>query len=350
MSPYRSSALLAVAALALGATVVPAAAFADDATPPASTTTTTLSIDQLRQELAAAETASAQAVTDQGGWSLDGTDVENGGDAQTVHAAYDGGTGILTESGVGTIVEVQNQGSYFSRALFAAEMPGVRTALKAIAQPDATWIFQQDRSLSLLTGDGMTASLSPAGELRSLADPKASFGADPTRTVAEDGTTTYQFTITLPDDAADSGDTTLTIAPDGTLASMDTAGSADVSSVLFAYAPQTTIDLPTTGVVSLDRLMQGMMLATLPAETRSIATRTATQVTKVAYGHPVKARTIRSAVAVLVRRDNGAVGVKAFATHRIAGGVRIVGTNPYTRARTAYTVTAAGKKAVARKA
>lgn len=343
MSPYRSSALLASAALVLGATLAPATAFAEDT--PATPAVTDLTLDQLRAALTAAETTAKTAEAD--GWSLSGTEAASGGQAQPVHARYDGRAGILTESGTGSLIEVEKLGSYVS----VDSLAGLRfqRALKALAKPHAAWILEPDKTLDLITGDGMTASLSPSGVLRAFADPNTAFsGGDPTETVAADGTTTYRFEATTPEDTGHGGAVTLTLDPAGILADFEEAGSAESASFSYSYATQPVIAIPDKStVVTENQLMDGVMLATLPAETRSIARRVASQVTK---KHALRAGTIRSAAAVMAARDNGEIGIRALTTEPIAGGVRIIGTNPYTHARTVWTVKVSHGKAVARKA
>lgn len=347
MSLHRPAALLA-AALVLGATAAPTVAFADDPTTPPTVTHPTAT--DLRNDLTTAQSAAVAA--EKAGWAFDGTDTETGGAAHTAHASYDGTSGSLKETGFGSLIEVGATGSYITVSTLTAGATGstIHSALNAIARPHATWIFEPDKSLDLVTGDGMTASLSPAGALGTYANPTATL-TNTTKTVAPDGsTTTYEFSIEIPKDPGDSGDVTLTTDVDGLLKSVNAVGTTDTSAATYAYGTQPQISLPASSTyVTEKQFTQGVMLAGMASDTKAIAHATAAKATSAAHQHAVSARTIRTLGGSMAKQLNRFYGVKTFATHNVGGGLRITGINPYTHAKAVWTVKAVGKRAVARR-
>lgn len=343
MSPHRSSALLASAALVLGATLAPATAFADGAAP----SDATFTVDDLRDALTAAQatTASAEA----SGWRLDGTAAL--GDTQTsVTAIYAVDRDLSSVPGLGSVIDAQSSGTYVTLStLKHMGLFPVRRALAAIGREDATWLFTTDKSVDLLGSDAATADLDPATTLADLLDEtQTELTGTPTETVADDGSATYGFEATHTTDG-ETATGSLTIDASGLLTAISTATSDETETLAFVYGPQ-HVDLPSKGVTVTDKqLSLGLMLATLPHQVKSLATQAARMATSASHHHAVKPRTIRSAAGRMVRLIDRHLDTKALSTKSIPGGVRISGVDHRTHIRASYTVVAHGKKALARK-
>lgn len=356
MDHYRPSALLASAALVLGAALVPVSAFADETTSPTSTPNSTgaFTNDDLVAALKAAEAPTAAAA--KAGWSAQGTATERGGKAVSLKAVYAVDRALASTGGFGTAVQAEHSGTYLSLSTVSAVAPflHVHRALKAIKKSHATWVFEPEKSLDLLTrgddGDSVVADIAPTAALTDLTDPtKTRLTGTPTKTEAN-GSTTYTVSGTDLTETGMSGTFTLTVAADGVLNAMEVASSSETDKLTFAYGAQ-HVTLPAKRkTVTLEQLTQGYMLATLPKQVRSAAKTVAMLVRFRAHKHAVTAASIRSYAKRITRSIDREIGLKVFTSQPIAGGARITGTNRFTHAHVSYTVTAAGKKALVRRA
>jgi hypothetical protein len=356
MNQHRPSALLASAALVLGAAFVPVSAFADEPTSPTSTPTSTgaFSNDDLVAALKAAEAPTA--AVSKAGWSAQGTATERGGKTVSLKAIYAVDRALASAGGLGTAVQAEHSGTYVSLSTFSAVAPflHVHRALKAIKKSRATWVFEPEKSLDLLTrgddGDSVVADVAPTAALADLADPtKTRLTGTPTRTEAS-GSTTYKVSATDLTDDGMSGTFTLTITADGVLSTVEMASSSETDRFTFTYGTQ-HVTLPAKRkTVTLEQLTQGYTLATLPKQVRSAAKTVAMLVRFRAHKHAVTAASIQSYAKRLTRSIDREIGLKVFTSRPIAGGAQITGTNHFTHAHVSYTVTAAGKKAVVRRA
>lgn len=351
MSPHRSSALLASAALVTAIAAAPCAAFADDTTtPPATTTgTTTITTDDLVAALEAAVQPTTEA--EKAGWSVQGTVHQNGQALVKVSAIYALTRGSLSAGSQGPVIQAEHSGTYITVAALAAEVPGLnlRRSLKAIGRASAQWVFMPEKKVDLLTGvDGLLTDVVPDAALATLVDPKqTTITGAPTQTVADDGSTTYQFTATDSDEETVAG--TVTIGADGAIAELDAATATEEDASTFAYGTQHVALPAARATVTIDQLVTGSILADLPSAVHEIAVETADRAKKKAHKHAVKAAAIRSAAGAIAKSFDRVLGVKAVTTRAIAGGVRITGTDRHIHSRVSYTVKAAGKKAVVRR-
>lgn len=350
MPPYRSSALLASAALVVGAVLVPASAFADDTTTaPAPGTTVDISIDQLTQALTAAKaptTAAARA-----GWVTRGATTLAHQPTVDTTAIYAVDRGLTDTLNVGPLVEAEHSGTYFTVAGLNAAEPGVHIhrALKAIRKPHATWVFSPDRSLDLhnYQSGSLIALQAPDTFLDVFTDTSQfTLTGTPTETIAGDGsTTTYTFAGTHVTGGSQTD--TVTINAQDVLTRVTSTTAAGSGTSDYTYGTQ-HVDLPAKKkTVTIKQVNQGYVLSTLPKQVRTGARVVASEANDRAQGHPVKVAAIRSYARRMARSVDRSIGLKVLTTTAIAGGVRIIGTNHFTHARATYTVRLSGKRAVA---
>lgn len=345
MPSYRFSSALASAAVVLGVALVPGSAHADDPAP-----TDVFTTSGLTAALSAAQASTAAAA--KAGWIVQGTASDAGAPAVAVKAIYAVDRALTSADDAGTVVEAQHSGTYSTVDGLEAYMPKarVRRALKAIAKPHATWVFTPRKKLDLSDpeGDSVIVLAAPDAALRQLIDPaQTKLTGTPTRAVAEDGSTTYSFSATDLTADGESFTGTLTVDAGGTLTAVTSATRSDTIALTYGYGTQ-QVTLPARNkTVTSEQLIQGFALADLPRQVRS----TARLVAKMASRqHSATVGSINSAARRLTKSLNRALGLKVFATTTIARGARITGTNRYTHARTSYTVTIAGKKAVVHRA
>lgn len=345
MSSYRFSTPLASAVLVLGASLVPVSAFADD---PAGALTTA----DLAAALSAAQAPTAAAA--RGGWILQGTGSEAGSPAVTVKVMYAVDRALTSAGADETMVEVEHSGTYITVAGFEAIMPGrsVKRALKAIAKPHATWVFTREKSLDLSDPeeDSVIVHVAPDAMLRDLVDPaQTKLTGAPTKSVAEDGSTTYAFSATDLTGDGETGTGTVTIDASGVLTTVHSESASETATLTYAYGTQEVAVPARSETVTVNRLAQGFELAVLPRRVRSAARLVARVATRGARPHRVTVDAISSAAWKSTKGINHALGLKVLTSKTIARGARITGTNPFTHARTSYTVTIAGRKAVVHK-
>jgi len=345
MSTYRASALLASTALALGGVLVPAAAHADTPAPgPA------FSIADLTTALTDAEAPTASAAA--GGWVAAGTDTAKGGPILPMKVIYAVDRGLTDAGSAGTLVEAQHSGTYVSLATLGAERR-TKKALKAVRKQRAAWVFMPDAALDLrdVSSDSAVAHLAPEQILKQMVDPaQTTLTGTPTATAGDDGSTTYSFTENDLTMGGDPGTVSLTISASRVLTGFTSVSATETGTGTYRYGPQQVALPPASRTITLERLVEGQFLANLPREVRSAATELAKGLTHRAHGRAVKVAAIRAAAKGFTRYTNRALGAKVFSTSSVAGGVRITGTNRYLHQHAAYTVTAAGTKAVVRKA
>ncbi len=341
MRSYRS-ALLAVPALALGAALVPVGAYAD-------TATTTISTTELVNALKAAEAPTAAAAT--GGWVAQGTDAAKGSPSVSIKAIYAVDRGSVNVDDY-TMLEAQHSGTYMPLSTLGTPRVVMRS-LRAVKNPHATWIFMPDRSLDLRdpARDSVIAGAAPELLLTQAVDPaRTRVTGTPSKTVAADGSTTYSFVQKDLKDDANSGSVSMTIDADGVCTAFTAVTATETDTVGFTYGPQ-QVTLPSAAsTITMQLFTEGSFLADLPRAVKGAATQVAKQATRRAHHHAVTADAIRTAAKRGAKLANRAIGAKDFSTRSIAGGVRITGTNRYLHKHVAYTVTAAGTKALAHKA
>ena len=347
MLPFRSSALLASAALALGAALVPASALADSTGPSSSPTFTTT---DLVAALTAAETPTAAVA--KAGWVARGTDVEGHKAPEAMTAIYAVDHGAAHVGSEISMVEADHAGTYMTLAGLG---PGRRTerALKALNRPRARWVFAPDRSLDLrdLDTNSAIAHLAPDLLLAQFVDPtRTTLTGTPTATAEADGSTTYAFDETDLTADGERGTTTVTIDAGGVVTAITSATTSDSGSVRYTYGAQHVALPARASTITLDQLREGSFLATLPRQVRMTATLVAQQATSTAHHHTVKVAAIRRPAARFARFTNRLASAKILSTRPIAGGVRIIGTNRHTHTHVAYTVTSTGTRAVCHKA
>ena len=345
MRRYRRFAVLA-AALTLSAglapLLAPVSAHAD--------TATTMTPADLVAALTAAEAPSASA--GQGGWLAQGTDTPAGGPTSAMKAVYAVSRGTIDAGNGNAMVEAQHSGTYIT----LSSMGGPRTVSAvraALAKPNAAWVFVPDGSLDLLASDPSNPlpHIAPDGVLRQLVDPtQTKVAGSPTSSVDASGNTTYSFSDTDLTAGSAQGTATVTIDANGVLTAASMTSTVEAATFAYTYGPQQVALPPAASTITQAQFIEGTFLATLPAQVKRAATMTAAQATRTAHHRAVKQGAIRTAATRTVAVPNQIVGARVFTTKAIPGGVRITGTNRYTGQRVAYTVTASGKRAIARKA
>lgn len=353
MRSYRSSALIASAALALGAAAVPASAFADDTASPTSITTADL-VSALTADKAS--TAAAGKI----GWIATGTFAEGGSAPAAVKAIYAVQRGAMSIGGTTDIgvIEAQHSGTYMTLSTIGyghghGRGPRIKAALKAIKKPAATWFFLPDASLDLHNPDGNSgiAQIAPDNMLQQLIDPKqTTLTGTPTETVAIDGSTTYAFSEKDLTSDGESGTGTVTVDAHGVLTAFTVVGASGTGSLTYSYGPQQVALPSAASTVTFQQLNEGTFLATLPHSVKSEATQVARLATRAAHKHAVKVSAIRGNARMEASLTNSMTGAKVESITPIPGGVRITGTNRYNHTHVSYTVKASGTKAVVRKA
>ncbi|WGL53633.1 hypothetical protein P5P86_07315 [Nocardioides sp. BP30] len=353
MLPYRSSALLASAALVLGAAFVPASAFADDTTPdptPTPTPAPAFTNADLVAALTADEAPTAAAA--KAGWVSQGSVKDDGFSTEGFKAIYAVNAASEDYTSAGSAVEVEHSGTYFTLSVLGPRHK-TKQALKAIRKPHATWVFMPEKSLDLrdLQGDSSIAHLAPDAMLKGIVDPtQTTLTGTPTTTTAADGSTTYGFSQTDLSGSGDSGTETVTVNRGGVVTAFTYTDPSDAGSVHYSYGAQ-HVTLPAAKrTVTFKQYLEGTILADLPREVKQSATFLAKQLTHAYRKHGVKVATVRSVAKRFAKFTNSIAGAKIFSTAPVSGGVRLTGTNHFTHKHVSYTVKVSGKRAVAHKA
>ncbi|WP_229069933.1 hypothetical protein [Actinoplanes sp. DH11] len=359
----RPAVLLAAASVAAGLLVAPGTAYATDTTAATGTTaatdptviepadpaaptdvTTELTAAQLTVALRAVEKASATAGAQ--GWK---TVSEY---RYTVAGNPAGMT--ATETSVADLVggrysDVLAANGFTSTGTFAADRKGrwigvdssrQHQALDMMGRSAVTHVFVADPKLNL-TGHLSAEGLDPAA----MATGYAGGG---TRVSHADGSA--DLAVTADEDL----DVTLHVAASGVL----TGARADVDygdgntagiDMTFAYGPQ-SVTLPAgSTTVAEGTLATGVAYLDMATAVRNAANGAATEVRKAAKKRTVKVATLRKVVRKDVAVTNRYAQVRVKVAN-VAGGVRVSATNPWTKKSVGWTVKAAGKKVVVKKA
>lgn len=341
----RSSALLLDSALVLGA-LAPVTAYADDASG-----TTQISVDDALAAVSAAKEATDAAA--EAGWTAQITYTYPDNTVENTDVAYDAadGRGLITENPRMQLIITDHGGTYDSVPSYRriTSIKRFNRALAMIGRPNATWVYEPalpttGPSTDLTVGvasDGPTALPQLATDAA-----QATIVGTPTRTVAADGSTTYDLAVELFDDSTDRGTITLTVGSDDVVTADGTDFGGKQISSTYAYGPQ-DVPLPAAGdVVREDKVLFALRLLDMPEDVTSIAEATAKQATVGRHPHVGAVERIRRTAQHYVRMLDRLYGGKVFATRAIATGVRITGTNPFTHHRVVFTVKAVGKRAV----
>lgn len=261
----------------------------------------------------------------------------------------------LADAGTeGTLVEAQHAGTYITLAGLASVMSRSRVhrALKAIKRPRARWVFTPDKSLDLHSRDGgsLIREVGPDAALSDLVDPtQTKLTGTPTKTAAGDGATTYAFSATDLVDDGESGTGTVTINASGVVTAFTSVSASDTEDGTYTYGTQQVALPAKSKTVTVQRLSQGLVLSTLPHQVKLAAKLIARAATRRAHNHTVTVAAVRAVARQMVRRIDHGLGSKVFTATPTARGVRITGTNRFTRAHVSYTITATGKKAAIHK-
>lgn len=322
---FRSSLLLTAASMAVGLLVNPAAAYAAD---------TTTNLTQPEMTVALQQVAATSTVAAKGGWRA----------SMTIGGGFLSGTGSFVVDPVGgrafsqSLINgekeieyaVQHKGTYSYLNLAAS-----RSAVKMMGRPSVRFSFSAQKSLVLATY--VKENLATPGEL-----PSDKIGAG-TKTVHDDGTADYVF-----DD--DGTAVTLRLDAAGVLTKAQASELGIKVTVTYAYGAQ-RVTLPTAAVtVDAATLDKAEAYLTMPASVKQAAVKGAGHTRTAAKGKTVKVAALRKIVRKDVAAVNKAVHVAMIKVKNVTGGVRVYATNPWTHKTVAYTVKAAKKKVVVKKA
>jgi len=321
MSRVFRSTLVAVS-LAAVVLVDATAAYADD-------TTTSLSQAEMTVALNAVAAASATAATP--GWHAAMT-ISAGSVSGTGAFGVDASDGIAFDQfRVGTVNQteygVRKKGTYdnFSDATSVA-------AVKMMGRAAVRYVFTADPSLSLAgyVNDNLPAPSVVLGE---------GVGAG-TKTVHDDGTTDYAFSIT-----EDSETAAVTVHADtaGAMASTTLNGFGTTYALTYTYGAQKLTVPASVDAATLAKAVKYLSMAT---RVKTAATNGAADTRKAAKGKTVKVAVLRSVVGKDVAAVNKSVGLAMVKVTNISGGVRVSATNPWTHKSVTYTVKASGKKVI----
>jgi hypothetical protein len=213
-----------------------------------------------------------------------------------------------------------------------------RAALRMMGRTGVTWVFNADKSLDLdeYVTDNSVTPAALAGE----------YSVAGTRTTHDDGSTDYGFTeksglkVTLSVTAAQ-------VLAGARAEGRDSDGTTDVA-LTYTYGPQ-TITLPARDAVISGRAMAtGVAYLSMADAVKSAAVAGARATERAAKNKKIKVKSLRSYVRKATA-DNEFDRVGMVKVKNIKGGVRVHATNPWTKQKVAYTVTATGRKAVVRK-
>jgi hypothetical protein len=211
-----------------------------------------------------------------------------------------------------------------------------RSAVKMMGRPSVWYRFTAQKSLNLTAY--ANENLPTAASLASEADAG-------TKTTHDDGSIDYVFT----DDEELSF--TLRLNPAGVLSSV-AMNTADVfkMTLTYAYGAQ-RVTLPSAAVtVDAATLAKAEAYLTMPARVKKAADKGAAHTRSAAKRKTVKVAALRKLVRKDVAAANKAAGGTMIKVKNVTGGVRVYATNPWTKKTVAYTVKAAKKKVVVKKA
>jgi len=171
-----------------------------------------------------------------------------------------------------------------------------------------------------------------------------------TKTTHDDGSIDYVFTGEEEEEEEELS-FTLRLNPAGVLSSvaMNAAGLFKMT-LTYAYGAQ-RVTLPSAAVtVDAATLAKAEAYLTLPARVKKAADKGAAHTRSAAKRKTVKVASLRKIVRKDVAAVNKAAGVTMVKVKNVTGGVRVYATNPWTQKTVAYTVKAAKKKVIVKKA
>ncbi|MFI1987759.1 hypothetical protein [Actinoplanes sp. NPDC020271] len=325
-------ALLATASLAAGILTAPGAALAADTTTPLTAAEMSAALKGVAGTTAPAELpgygGDLQVSYSEGGTAQKGTakfasDPAHGTGYFSVTGAI-GTAGVFAQAGKGQWIHFNSKNE--------------RAAVAMAGHPAARYVFETDTKLTL--NDWSNGNL-PVPSLLVVQD-AAHAG---TKTVHDDGTTDYSYT----DDEHLS--ITFMVNSGGVLTAAKAveAGTLD-QAFTWNYGPQ-TITLPTNAqTISVKNLVLALAYLDMAGKVKKAATVSAKAVETKSKKKTVKVADLRKWTRSEVTALNDTFDAKVLLVTDIKGGVRISAKNPFTKAAAAWTVTASGKHAVARKA
>jgi hypothetical protein len=329
LRPSRPAALLAVVSALAGVLGAPGTARAAPAPDVLS-----------RAEMAAAlaPVVAATRAAEAGGWKA------------ALGFSYGGFTGagsFVADPVAGRTADTSAFGEGSSRgSYFAAGKGSYRTlnndevdeaaAVRMTGRTGVRYVFTADTRTTF--ADHMSVS-GPSGS--HLAAEQSKYAG--TRTVDADGT--VEFTAV----DADGITFELEVSAAGVVTSAAGTANGATTSFGYSYGPQ-TVTLPAAAqTVPAKTLASAVAYMDLAKDVKQVAVEGARYVQRQAAGKRVSVATLR----LIIKRDaaalndvNGAVTVRV---KHIAGGVKVHGTNPWTKQTVAFTVTASGRKAVVKK-
>ncbi|GLW29069.1 hypothetical protein [Actinoplanes regularis] len=296
-------------AAAVGVFGLSPAAYAD--------TTTTLTATEVAAAVDAIVTATKAASVP--GWTAD---VRFAGDDVQSKLSVDAPNGHASVSYNGQVqaYAVDHQGMYgvISNAT-------QRAALKSIGRPGVRYVYEVDKSVDL----GTPVSFAGSDTFSTISASKVSH---------DDGTTDYtgeldeQSTMTWRVDAA------------GVLTGVDLT---DEFTFAFSYGPQ-AVTMPTAAQsISTSGLQRVTAAYQMPANLKNAANSAASAGRAKSGSRTTKVGAVRSQARKLAQRLGGAdAGTDIVRVTNISNGVRIYGTNPYTKQKISYQVTVSSSKKV----
>jgi hypothetical protein len=324
----RPALLLASASLAAGVLTAPSPAFAAD-------TTTSLTKTQMAAALKGVATTTAAAA--EMGWGGTYKVTLNTISGSAKFAVDPTGGRAYYELNIDRQISagyaVANKGSYDSLST-REEF----NAVKMIGRPAAKYVYTTNPKLDL--NDWVAAN-----EPRPTTFLTEDTGYAGTKTAHDDGTSTYSFKTV--DDTVN----TFQVSAEGQLQSFTTKyGSFMNATLAYHYGPQ-TVSLPPVGqTVSRASLTKALAYVNMPAELKEVATRSAALTKKSARGKTIKVAALRKTAKSVASAHNSSVRIKVVSVKDIKGGARISAKNPYTGQTVTYTIKAAGKKVVVKRA
>ncbi|MEV0901484.1 hypothetical protein [Actinoplanes sp. NPDC049802] len=326
----RPAVLLASAAVAAGLLVAPGAAYAAD-------TTTQLTAAEMKAALekvsAASDTAAAEGWKGAAGYrftesgkSVTGTETIT---ADRTHGLL---SDVFAVDGFGATTLVLDEGDGVYQSISGG--PQV-DALKMMGRSAVKYVFVADKTVSL------EDSAPDPGDL------VEDYAVAGTRTAHEDGSAHYAFT------AGDGVSITLHVGADavltGTDATMTEDGGTSEVSLDYSYGPQTVHKPAAAETIDHKTLATGVAYLTMPETVKRAASLGAADTRKAAKGRKVNVTTLRRVVRADASAVNSYAGVAMVKVKNVSGGVRVFGTNPWTKKTVTYSVKASGKKVVVKK-
>lgn len=325
---FRSSLLLTAASMVVGLLVSPTAAHAAD-------TTTKLS----KAEMAAALKAMASTTTAaaKGGWRA----------KMAVTGGSFAGSGSFVVDPVGGVALSQSNFAGEKEIEYAVQRKGTytylnesasRSAVKMMGRPSVWYRFTAQKSLNLAAyaNENLPTATNLAGESEAG-----------TKTAHDDGSIDYTFA----DEEEENFSYTLRLNSAGVLSSVAMNASGFFKMTLtYAYGAQ-RVTLPSAAVtVDAATLAKAEAYLKMPANVKKAADKGAAHTRTAAKRKTVKVASLRKIVRKDVAAVNKAAGVAMVKVKNVTGGVRVYATNPWTHKTVAYTVKAAKKKVVVKKA